>query len=184
MRPKRKVTRVITPEVKPPATTPKKPKKLKQCVFGARDVGKKGIRINVQFDFITLNLGNGRTLTSGRSGEKGSGSVPENVFMAFSNAVRAHKPRETGLLLDEMVEQWALKVLPKLWPEWNTPPKTFKLGQKITYDFGKRRSAPTGVCQGVIEELPKRQGGTYTVRFPGARLRMTGDLLTVGSNQR
>lgn len=139
--------------------------------YGGTKTLTTGAKMQVAFDFISLKLGNGRTLTSGRSGEKASGDIPGAVFDSFIKMVSART--ENGPKLDDKMATWAQDVLPTLWPEWNVAPIEPTLGLSITKDFGPGRAAYRGVHTGEVTKLATRKGGRHTVKFPFGLMAMT-----------
>ena len=119
-----------------------------------------GVRILVNHDYISLTLGNGRTLTASRNGEKSRGDIPNGVFDSFSNVCWTSK-----VPLAEGLEAWAINVLPTVWPEWNKVPVEPTIGMKIEQDNGKGRAAWRGIHQGEVIKLAKRKGGLHSVQF-------------------
>ncbi len=119
-------------------------------------------------DYISLDFGNGRRLTTSWSGQKASGAVPTHVFKAWCAMVDEKKPE--GLFLDR-VKKFSTDI-DKLWPEWSTPAKTFNIGQAVQFDFGPKRG---GVDTGTVTEKLRTN---YVIRFVRRGLiAMPGDLL-------
>lgn len=129
-----------------------------------------GITLQVSFDFLTLRLGNGRVITTGRSGEKFTGDIPKNVMDNFCGMIT----KKVVGTLDVRMTDWATKTLPTLWPEWNVGSSlVLKVGDKVTFDFGKSRSVWSGKMEGTVDELPTRKGGKVTIRFAPGRMLMS-----------
>lgn len=134
-------------------------------------MSKPAPKINTQHDYISVDFGNSRRLTTSHSGQKASGEVPSRVFEAWVKALNV----VSGVNYGERVAKFVADI-DALWPEWSTPPKSFEEGQEITFDFGARRG---GVKKGKVE---KKNRTTYTVRFEGMGLiKMAGDLLARGN---
>lgn len=126
-----------------------------------------GSTLQVSHDFLTLRLGNGRVITTGRSGEKFTGDIPREVSDSFCAMVD-----RKGTPLEARMVEWATDTLPALWPAWNVGSSlVLKVGDKVTYDFGKSRSVWSGQMEGTVKELPPRKGGKYRVAFtPGVMI--------------
>jgi hypothetical protein len=124
-------------------------------------------RIIRNFDWISVDFGNGRRLTAGRSGEKATGAVPRDVFDKWSKMIC-----ETGTgTFDERIERFVADI-DTTWPDWNKPPRSFAVGEQVKFDFGKRRG---GVRTGTVIKVLRTN---YTVDFGDmGRIRMAGDLL-------
>ncbi len=140
-----------------------------------------GAKLQVSFHFISLKLSNGRTLTSGRGGEKASGDIPSAVFDAFIQMIDASQKTMSGFeindpkrpSLDGCMGDWANDTLPSLWPEWNVAPAEPTLGMRIKQDNGKGRAAWRGVHEGEVIKLASRKGGRHTVKFGYGNMAMT-----------
>jgi hypothetical protein len=123
-------------------------------------------RTTTTHDYISVDFGNGRRLTASRSGEKSSGSVPHEVFDLWSRTVRAG-----GGTVGERIGKFVADI-DTIWPDWSVPPKTFKVGDPVKYDFGPRQG---GVREGKIVKVLRTN---YTINFGEFGLiRMSGDLL-------
>lgn len=125
-------------------------------------------KITTQHDWISVDFGNGRRLTASRSGEKGTGLMPREVFDAWVKMVNT----PDGTSLGERIAKFAADI-DSIWPDWRVGPKTFHLGDTVRYDFGPRRG---GMQAGKIVKVLRTN---YTVRFDGMGLvRISGDLLS------
>jgi hypothetical protein len=120
----------------------------------------KGMKIVENHDYVSLRLGNNRTLTANRLGGKVSGAVPNHVTDAWFSLCDG-KDGRVGNLIDR-IKSFA-NDLPALWPEWNAAPDTtnFKVGAKGEMFMGKRK----GFIAFEIVAPPKRKNGNWTVRF-------------------
>ena len=136
--------------------------------YGGTSALSNGIKLQVSFDFLSLKLGNARTLTAGRSGEKASGDIPDAVFNSFYKMVSGSTDD-----LEVRMRTWAVDTLPTLWPEWNVTPVEPTLGMMVRIDNGPGRAAWRGVHEGEITKLATRKGGRHTVRFPYGLQAMT-----------
>ena len=134
-------------------------------------MSKTAPRIITQHEYISVDFGNSRRLTTSFSGQKASGEIPPHVWKAWLKAMMDKAETPFGERVAKFVAD-----IDTLWPEWNVPPKTFEIGQEVSFDFGPRRG---GVKKGKIEEKKRT---TYTVRFEGMGLiGMAGDLLARGN---
>jgi hypothetical protein len=115
----------------------------------------KAPRIIEQHEYISVDFGNGRRLTTSYSGQRAAGAIPPHVWRAW---LAAMDEKNTGLNYGERVRAFAAGI-DALWPEWGTPPKEFAVGQAVKFDFGPRRG---GADKGVVV---KKVRATYTVRF-------------------
>jgi hypothetical protein len=127
----------------------------------------KAPRITTTHDWISVDFGNGRRLTASRSGEKGSGAIPKEVFRQWSDMIRANSGGTVGEKIARFVEN-----IDTIWPAWNVAPKAFSVGDSVRYDFGPRRG---GICEGKVVRVLRTN---YTVDFGvHGLIRMAGDLL-------
>jgi hypothetical protein len=133
-----------------------------------------GMKLRVNHDYISLSLGNNRTLTANRRGGKVSGSVPDSVTDAWFKVCDG-KDGNTGTLI-ERITLFA-NDLSSLWSDWNIAPDTdnLKVGVRGKMFLGKRK----GFVGFEIVELPKRKGGTWTVKFDNEnhKTRVPADML-------
>lgn len=121
----------------------------------------------VQHDYISVNLGNNRRLTWGRSGDKFAGKMPDHVMDAWTKL----RDEKSDKKLDVRAQEFADNI-DKLWPEWNVPPKTYAVKQQVQYDFGKRRG---GMDTGTVESV---RGTSVTVRWArNGLVGVTADML-------
>ena len=126
--------------------------------------------IITQHDYISINFGNNRRLTTSWSGQKASGAVPGHVFNEFCRRILEEANTNFGDRIQKFVDE-----IDTIWPEWNVPPKTFTVGEEVTYYFGKRK----GVEKGVVTKV---RGTNVTVRFESSGLiSMAADLLQDGN---
>ena len=118
-----------------------------------------GVKVVNTFDWIRLDLGNGRGLTSSFGGIKSTGAVPANVFKAWCDA----NDKGEGPLLDR-INRFA-DDLATIWPDWNKAPDTSHLvvGYRGSMFLGPRK----GSKGYEIVALPARKGGSYTIKFDG-----------------
>lgn len=136
-------------------------------------------RIIDTHDWISIDLGNGRRLTTSRYSDKVSGAVPQTVADAWFRMIKdfraspdEQKPDAKPFL--RAIEKFA-DGIPTLWPEWNAPAPTFVVGQVVSFDFGPKRG---GVEQGPVVKVGRT---TATVRFPkGGLISIPKDLLATG----
>lgn len=138
-------------------------------------------RVIESHDWISIDFGNGRRLTSSYSGEKASGSIPPHVFKAWISFVDGYgksdeaskaKPEDKPFL--RAIERFAVEILPK-WPGWDAPMPTFTVGQVVAFDFGARRG---GKESGPVVKINRT---SVTVRFPTQGLvSIPNDLLATG----
>ena len=126
-----------------------------------RTASQTAPRIIEQHEYISVDFGNGRRLTTSYSGERAAGAIPPHVWRAWLTAMS----RKGGGTVGESVRAFAAGI-DALWPEWNMPPKAFAVGQTVRFDFGPRRG---GMDTGVVVSLKRT---TYTVRF--ARMGLVG----------
>ena len=127
-----------------------------------RTASQTAPRIIEQHEYISVDFGNGRRLTTSYSGERATGAIPAHVWKAWFAAMDRKGAEGT---IGERVRAFAAGI-DALWPEWNTPPKAFAVGQTVRFDFGPRRG---GMDTGVVVSLKRT---TYTVRF--ARMGLVG----------
>jgi hypothetical protein len=124
-------------------------------------------KIITTHDWISVDFGNGRRLTASRSGEKGAGAIPAEVFDKWSNMIRA----DEGGTIGERIARFVADI-DSVWPAWNAPPRAFAIGEVVKYDFGPRRG---GIRSGTVV---KKLRTTYTIKFGDLGLiRMAGDML-------
>ena len=121
--------------------------------------------ITTTHEWIRLNLGNNRGLSCSYGGAKATGSIPEAVWSLWADAHDFKATAMVKLGLDAantshgaIVEAFKSQI-DTLWPEWNVPPVVPKVGDPISYDFGKRRG---GMDKGVVESVRRTM---VTVRF-------------------
>jgi hypothetical protein len=142
--------------------------------------------ITTTHEWIRLNLGNNRGLSCSYGGEKATGAVPPQVFQLWSDAhgfkpaalarlglpVHGHTPEKEGGATHGMIVQAFADQIDTIWPEWNQAPKIPPVGEKVVYDFGKRRGGEdTG-------EVVKVRGTMLTIRFARTGLlSMAADML-------
>lgn len=146
-------------------------------------------------DYLTINFGNSRHLTTSFSGVRAAGKVPANVWVTwqilFTPVARRPDIRSTRLGLTvaqvgflEDCEAKNLNVGQKvrafaeaadaLWPEWGVAPRTFHPNEAVAFDFGPRRG---GRDVGVVVRIRK----LVEVRFERMGLvRMAADQLADG----
>lgn len=124
-------------------------------------------RIITQHEYISIDFGHSRRLTTSYSGQKASGKVPAPVWKAWVRTMTEKSETPFGERVQKFVDN-----IDTIWPEWNVGPKTFEVDQVVTYDFGPKRG---GKKSGPIV---KKNRTTYTIRFEGMGLvSMSGDLL-------
>ena len=127
-------------------------------------------RIITTHDWISVDFGNGRRLTASRSGEKGTGAIPHEVFRAWSKMICEESP----VTIDDRIAAFVARI-DSIWPEWDVPPRTFTVGESVSFDFGKRG----GVRRGTVVKVSRTN---YTVDFVGyGKVSMAGDLLATGN---
>lgn len=121
-----------------------------------------------QHEYMSINFGNNRRLTGSYRGERAAGSIPLNVFDAFSKAVHN---KEYGATYGDRVQRFADEI-DKIWPEWNVPPRTFAVNEEVVFDFGKRRG---GTDKGIVTKV---KGTSVTVKWQRMGLvGLTADML-------
>ena len=135
-----------------------------------------GVKATFTFDWIRLDLGNNRGLTSSFGGTKATGAVPNHVFKAWCETVDGKGKYATGKDRGENILVFA-DAMGTLWPEWDKAPDTSHLvvGYKGTRDRGPRK----GLVGYEVLEVPIRKGGNYIVKFDGDsfRTRIAADML-------
>ena len=126
--------------------------------------------IITQHDYISINFGNNRRLTSSYSGQKASGCVPPCVFNEFCRRMEEKSDVKYGERMQKFVEE-----IDTIWPAWNVPARQFRVGEKVNFYFGKSR--------GVHEvEVVKVRGTSVTIKDGnGGLIRMSADLLESGN---
>jgi len=136
-------------------------------VNSTHDAGKSstrpnGVKVVVAHDYIYAALGNGRTLTANFSGGSVKGSVPQNVANAWFKRID-DKDGSNGNLITRIND--FIDNLGTLWPEWNVATDTskFVVDARGTMFLGPRK----GSRAFKIVALPKRKGGSFTIRFDG-----------------
>ena len=98
-------------------------------------MAKPAPKIKKAHDYLSIDLGNGRVLTVNRRGTRATGGVPEKVYDYFDRAMQG--PGNYGDKIDAFAAD-----IDKIWPEWHVAPTKPKVGDRITYDFGKRMGGP------------------------------------------
>ena len=138
-----------------------------------------GAKVTVTFDWLSLDIGNGRTFTANRSGGKVKGNVPNDVINAWFRRIDG-KDGVNGTLI-ERINAFA-DALPTIWPAWNVAPdmSAIAVGVRGTMNLGPRK----GNKGFVVVAAPKRKGGNWTIRFDGenGNILVAADMLvgTVG----
>jgi len=103
-------------------------------------------RIKWNHEWVAVDLGNNRGLSSSYGGTKARGYVPQFLFDAWSElggtVENAAMPLHVRTLLNEAkgsgptnkdkVEAFVARI-PAMWPEWDVPPRTYTVGQPVTY---------------------------------------------------
>lgn len=123
-----------------------------------------GVKVTFTHDWLRLDLGNNRGLTSSCGGTKATGKVPDAVFKAWCDAVDGKNPKYAGTNCGEWVIAFA-DDMDNVWPEWNKAPDTSHLvvGYRGSMFLGPRK----GSKNYEVVALPTRKGGNYTIRFDG-----------------
>ena len=140
----------------PPAPTQAPP----EHVSGPRS---NGVKVIFTHEWIRLDLGNNRGLSTSYSGTKATGSIPPAVWKAWCEAVDG-KHAAAGTKLGDWILAFADN-LDALWPDWNKAPDTSHLvvGYRGSMFLGPRK----GSKGYEIVALPARKGGSYTIKFDG-----------------
>ena len=125
-----------------------------------------GVKMTVTHEWLRLDLGNNRGLTTSYGGTKSTGAVPNAVFKAWCEAVDgkgvwASKGKNVG----ERVASFADE-MDSIWPDWKKAPDTSHLvvGYRGSMFLGPRK----GSKGYVITDLPTRKGGSYKIQMDGA----------------
>jgi hypothetical protein len=129
-------------------------------------------KINSQHEFISMSLGNNRTMTVSRSGVRGKGKIPQEVFSFWDEATR-FKPEALqklglrtdarsnmnpeGVTMGQVIQAFADQI-DTIWPEWAVAPALPTVGQEVRISFGKKK----GMDSGVVEKV---KGTMITARF-------------------
>ena len=133
-------------------------------------------RLNTQHDFISIDFGNGRRLTTSYGGQKATGAVPRVVFDAFCAMIKAKAVEGVvDVTFGVRVQKFADNIA-TIWPDWNKAPKTFKVGDTVSIDFGKRRG---GIDTGKVYKVSRTN---YFVDWQrSGKIGVTGDMLTAAN---
>jgi hypothetical protein len=128
-----------------------------------------GVKVVNTFDWIRLDLGNGRGLTSSFGGIKSTGAVPANVFKAWCDA----NDKGEGPLLDR-INRFA-DDLGTIWPDWNkaTDVSRFVLAYKGVWKLGPRK--PEEVYE--VVAVPAGRSKSFKVRTQAGVTLVNGDFL-------
>ena len=132
-------------------------------------------KIRWTHEWVAVDLGNNRGLSSSYGGCKSRGIVPVYLFDAWAELAgmlkNAKVPAGIRTLLDEAKVAAFVDRIPQMWPEWNVAPKTYTVGQTVKMQFGKTKP----VIEGKVEKI---LGSMVTCRFPGMGLvRCPADML-------
>lgn len=134
-----------------------------------------GIKVVVNHDWISLNLGNNRRLTVSYGGVKASGMIPVEVFNAWDKASRLGTK---GGTLGERVVAFADN-MDAVWPEWNAGPDLSKLANGTKHMFKESKRKP--VVEITVVAQPKRKGGLFLCQWPdGSKCKMPADMILDG----
>jgi len=121
-------------------------------------------RVILQHEYISVNLGNNRRLTTSFSGEKAAGAIPGRVFDVWCSWIQDTSKGET---FGDRVKSFADSI-DTIWPEWNAAPPKFEVGQKVKVCMGKKPEVGTVV---------KVRGTSVTVQLADYPISMAADLL-------
>ena len=122
-----------------------------------------GVKVTMTHEWIRLDLGNNRGLTTSYGGAKSTGAVPANVFKAWCAAIDG-KGGYAGTTRGEWVLAFA-DDMDNAWADWKKAPDTSHLviGYRGSMVLGPRK----GSKDYEIVALPTRKGGSYTIKFDG-----------------
>jgi hypothetical protein len=136
----------------------------------------KAPRIITQHDFVSVDFGNGRRLTTSWSSQKATGAVPHAVFVAWC-AMLDRKTVEgvVDITFGERIAKFVADIN-TIWPDWNKPPKAYTVGQTVTFDFGKRKG---GTDTGVVVDV-RRTNVFVKWNRRGETIGLTADMLDAG----
>lgn len=117
-------------------------------------------------DYISVDFGNNRRLTTSYSGAKAAGAVPTAVFTLWADAME-YKPtalqrlglEKTADLRNGAIVQRFVDRIADIWPEWNVAPILPSIGDHVAINFGKRRGSETGTVTAI-------RGTMVTAMFP------------------
>jgi len=137
--------------------------------YMAQKTAPKAPRIINQHEYISIDFGNGRRLTASFSGAKAAGAIPPHVWKAWLAMIDSPTAPGPNAFLVK-IEAFAASI-GTLWPEWNVPPREFKVGETVKFDFGPKRG---GTRSGKIE---KKSRTSYVVRFDSGLISISGDML-------
>jgi len=147
---------VATPAARPEPIAPP------QHVSGKRP---NGVKVIFTHEWIRLDLGNNRGLSTSYGGTKATGSIPPAVWKAWCEAVDGKgKHAAAGTKRGDWIVSFA-DDMDGLWPEWKKGPDTSRLvvGYRGSLFLGPRK----GSKGYEIIALPARKGGSYTIKFDG-----------------
>ena len=124
-----------------------------------------GVKMTVTHEWLRLDLGNNRGLTTSYGGQKSTGAVPEAVFRAWCEALDGKGVWAKGETVGERVASFADE-MDSIWPDWKKAPDTSHLvvGYRGSMFLGPRK----GSKGYVITDLPTRKGGSYKIQMDGA----------------
>lgn len=142
-------------------------------------------RIIETHDWISVDFGGGRRLTTSWSGEKATGAVPRNVFTAWAKFVddfrkgpKREPPTPTEKPFLRAIERWVESVVPAIWPDWSVLARVPEVGEIVRYDFGSRRG---GVDEGPITKVTKTRATVQFARH--GSVSVTHDMIESGDGR-
>ena len=164
-------TEPLTPAAE--VATPAAPLAPPKHVSGTRP---NGVKVIFTHEWIRLDLGNGRGLSTSYSGTKATGSIPPAVWKGWCDAVDGKGKHAAGKILGDRILSFA-DDMDAIWPDWNKAPDTSHLvvGYRGTLFLGPRK----GSKGYVVTALPARKGGNYTIQMDGekGRVLVAADML-------
>lgn len=98
-------------------------------------------------DYISVVFGSRGRLTKARYRDTSTGGVPGHVFDEFirRTTLEPGSSKTYGEVIREFVAD-----IDTIWPEWNQPVKKVAVGDRVQYDFGKKRG---GVDTGTVVKV-------------------------------
>lgn len=133
------------------------------------NVRPNGVKVVNTFDWIRLDLGNGRGLTTSFGGTKATGAVPASVFKAWCDATG----KGEGPLLDR-INRFADDIA-TIWPDWNKAADVsrFVVGYKGVWKLGPRKPEETYE----VVAVPAGRSKSFEVRTAAGRTLVNADFL-------
>lgn len=127
------------------------------------------MRLIEHHDYVSIDFGHGRRLTTSWSGQKATGSIPKHVWGAWVGLMAR---KDDGRNFGERIRGFMAEI-PTLWPEYaDGPQQTFGVGARVGLNFGASRG---GVDHGTVVKKLKTN---LEVRFEkNGLVRVNPDLL-------